>query len=59
MFAAFAGARPQVRMNARISATGSAAIAAGVGARSNSAGVTRLTRASVVCADNNTAINKV
>ena len=55
----FPGASPHERIYDRISARDSAAIAAGVAARANSAGVTWLTRASVHWADNRTAINNV
>jgi hypothetical protein len=47
-FFAFVGARPISRMYSRITSTGRAAIAAGVGAASKSAGVTSLTFLSVV-----------
>ena len=52
---ALPGARPQVRIYGRIWRLVSLAIACAVGARANSAGVTRLTRASVHCADRITA----
>lgn len=56
---AFVGASPTSRMSAWISATSSAAIAAGVDARAKSAGVTWFTFLSVVCADSITAHKNV
>ncbi len=56
---AFWGASPQVRMRFWISATGRGAIASGVAARANSAGVTRFTRSSVHWADSTTATSRV
>ena len=46
-------------MKSRITPTSSAAIAAGVGAAANSAGVTSLTFLSVVCAESRTAHKNV
>ena len=56
---AFRGANPQGRTIASISATVRRAIAAGVSANLNNAGVTRFTRLSVHCAESKTAINNV
>ncbi len=56
---AFRGASPQGRTMALISSTVRAAIAAGLSAILKSAGVTRLTRLSVHCAESSTAINRV
>jgi hypothetical protein len=56
---AFAGARPTWRMSSRTSSTGSFAIAAGVRARANKAGVTSFTFLSVVCAERTTATSRV
>ena len=46
-------------MIARISSTGTRAIAAGLSARANSAGVTWFTRLSVHCAESRTAMSNV
>ena len=56
---AFAGARPHERIIRSISAGGSTAIAAGVDARANRAGVTWFTRSSVHCAESTTATSSV
>jgi len=56
---ALVGASPTSAMMAWISLTSSAAIAAGVGAASKSAGVTWLTFLSVVCAESMTAHKNV
>ena len=56
---AFRGASPHGRTIASISATVRRAIAAGLSASLNNAGVTRLTRLSVHCAESSTAMSNV
>ena len=56
---AFCGDSPQGRMMAWICSTGTAAMACGVSARANRAGVTWLTRSSVHWALSNTATSRV